>query len=190
MNFFNEFLVEKQNIFLKSARTGLIALIVFSALFGVYAYYSRQYYDLTTELAEVEFLLADPAFVRVKEETSRENKKLAELKRYHSAISAINERFAGLHHISAAENEDIFVAFPLGVYLSGFSVQGVSVSFNGSIDDIKLLPAIIQNLEDTGLFSVITNTSSGINSEADSEDESILPEYNFSLNCTLKGGEL
>jgi len=156
MNFFSEFLLKKA----KRRQNSLFGIVGVSAFFGililVYAYFSIIVKGgVDRELKNIEDQLADPKYAAAKVEVARLNREIDALNNYLSALSEVDRRISAFHKLSAEENYIIVNAFPEDTYMARFEITENVLKLNGFTAYIELVPAITQNLQDTGLFSVI-----------------------------------
>lgn len=155
INFFNEFLKEKVKAVGSLIRTGIITLFIGILLIGGYAYLEMEYNTVNVEAIELEFALNDVMLARKKAEVIDEEGKLKALNNYLTALKEVDKRINYLHNLTADENYKILNAFPIGTYLESFEVNEMDLTLVGHALTVDLVPAIVQNLSDTGIFTTV-----------------------------------
>jgi len=173
MNFFNEFLHLKAKARMVMVRTIIGSAVFIGILASVFLFLSIQNALVKADVERITKEIEDPKFEAAQKEIDQLTKQIAALNNYLTALEGLDKRIEALHKFTSDENYIIMEALPEGLYLSSFTVQASDITLTGVTGDINLIPAAVENLTNTGLFSVIHPPSTNwrsLDDESERED--------------------
>lgn len=155
MNFFNEFLQQKvkakQSFFIAS----VAVIVFFGALLGVYFVFFMQYKFLNDKYLDLEAKLLLPKYAEARVQIAEAEAKLAALNNYLSTLESLDEKISALHKVTAEENYKISRCFPEHTYMTSYSIKERILEIEAIAFSLDEVPALTQNLRDSGLFSYV-----------------------------------
>jgi hypothetical protein len=201
MNFFSGLLKQKAKSQLSLLRSAFIAFVVAAGLLGVYFYLEYLYYQEDMRVVNAQAKLQNPDLLLMVAKAESMQRQNDALDSYLSALTELDRRINMQHKFTATENYEIMKAFPPGTRLYSLNFTTTTLAISGVAINLDLVPATVQNLTDSGLFTFVYPPSTswqempeslweeaGLWSIADgvNTSEEVRGVYTFSISCTFR----
>ena len=195
MNFFNSYGRAKKSSNQNHLIIGAVALVLLaSAAFCTFSLFSKRT-EWDGKVAALEAQLKESPYSRA--QLDELNKRLDAFQRLYDALKLIDSTIKYVNFFTADDARIITRSLPEGTDIGTFELNGITLLITGTLDDIAMLPSVMQNLEDTGLFTEVMVASASllqIDSYLIQGDEGTIEQaqtdVEYAVKCTLKGGAL
>ena len=186
MNFFNEYSRKKKSANKMQLIIGAIVILAVAAFTFGTLYFINMRTEADKRVSNLQSQLADTEASR--ERLRSEQERLAVYRQVYDALEAIDITLSHVNFFTGNNVRTILNAMPEGVTIEAFVLKDLSLDVSGYLDSMGTLASLLQNLEDTGLFILVTPSNAVITSEGIQGEEE--EAFMFTVSCTLRGVSL
>ena len=195
MNFFNSYGRAKKSSNQNHLIIGAVALVLLaSAAFITFNLFSKRT-EWDGKISALEAQLKESPYS--KEQLDEIQTRLGAFQQLYDALKLIDSTIKYVNFFTADDAYTIVKSLPAGADIGTFELNGTSLTITGTLDNMGILPSVMQNLEDTGLFTEVMTSSATLlllDSYLIESDDGILlqsqTDIEYAVKCTLKGGAL
>jgi len=191
MNFFSEYSRKKTLSARKQMLVGLVIVVVLAAFAAGVLYFINMRAQADRDVAEIQAQLAGTDKIRA--QLMAEQRTLSVYRQVQDALESADYVMSRLNYFTADDAREIISAMPEGVKLVSFSLSHTVLDIQGELDSMAVLASLMQNLEDTGMFILVTPAGASLvaaptgsdptGQDTQAEDDIV----KFSIRCTLEG---
>ncbi|GHU55469.1 hypothetical protein AGMMS49975_17310 [Clostridia bacterium] len=176
MNFFSDYVIGIYRAKRENTYT-ILGFVGFILILGAgYLFFLNIQNDVNNQILDLDQQLANPVFVQARQQLAEEEQKLEATTNYLIALGETDKRFEEIHNYTSADNTRFLEAMPAGTTITEIRVKGSNITLTGYCGNREFIPAVVENLEQTGLFQRVVVSEITFDNNA---------QYNFTVNCVL-----
>ncbi|MDR3092124.1 MAG: PilN domain-containing protein [Clostridiales bacterium] len=155
MNFFSEFVTQREKAKKETIYVGIGVSIVAGAMAIAFVLLMLISNRIDGEINRIGLILSDQRYFQARLDIAREQQQIDALGSYLLALGEADYRYESIRDYTPKENEIIAQCLPPGVSVTEMARTGNGVTLTMATSNINAIPATLENLEQTALFTTV-----------------------------------